>query len=199
MPPSPARTGAAFSLGLELGPVVSNAGFGGEAGLLGLFLGRHLGAGLFGRYGLQGRAQQARGAFEAGALGAVGTALGERVWLDGVVELGLSLQRAQGEADGSTANVSASGGTIGGGLLVSVSPLRHLQLGARVMGRWSSPSADARDVTSTTAKSNGNGNGKGNGANKTVTTTTLDPASQHAVDALGGGAISLALSLGYAF
>ena len=196
-PAAPAA--AAFSLGLEAGPTVSNAGFGAEAGLIGFVHGRHLGAGVFGRYGVQGRPAQSRGAFEAGGLGAIGTPLGSRAWLGGLVELGVSLQRAKGEADGNSANIAASGAMVGGGVIALFTPTPRLLLGARVMGRWSSPSADARDVTSTTAKNPGNGNGRGNGANKTVTTTTTDAASQNAVDALGGGAVVLALSVGYAF
>lgn len=200
-PSAPPSNGPAapisFSVGVEAGPSASNAGLGAEGGLLGFAHGRHLGAGLFGRFGAQGRSVQSRTAFDAGALGALGTPLGTRVWLGGVFELGVSLQRAEGEADGNTASFSASGITVGGGLMALFKPSAHLQLGARVLGRWSSPVADAAEVTATTAKNNGKG--KGNGANKTVTTTTVDPASQNAVEALGGGAVSVLFGIGYAF
>lgn len=199
--PPPAATAppseVVVSVGVEAGPTVSNAGLGGEGGVLGFAHGRHLGAGIFGRYGVQGRAAQSRGAFEAGALGAVGTPLGPRVWLGGAFELGLSLQRAEGEADGNTASFAASGATVGGGAIALFTPTPRFQLAARLLGRWSSPAADPAEVTATTAKNNGKG--KGVGAGKTVTTTAVDPASQNASQALGGGALSLVLGVGYVF
>ncbi len=195
--PSVVKAGPSLSLGIEAGPAFTNAGAGAAGGIFALLRGRHLGVGVFGRYGAQGTAPQSRRAIEAGALGAIGAPLGERAWLGGVVELGVSLQRADGQADGNDARFSASGATIGGGLMALYQPTRHLQLGARLVGNWSSPEADPAEITATTAKNNGKG--KGLGANKTVTTTTVDPASRNAAEALGGGAVSLFLGVGYAF
>jgi len=54
-------------------------------------------------------------------------------------------------------------------------------------------------LTSISEKTPGNGRGQGVGMTKSETTMTVDPASQRAVDALGGGCGSLALSVGYSF
>jgi hypothetical protein len=198
--PSPKGSASAI-VALEAGPVASAGGVGGDIGVSGLWLGRTFGAGPFVRYGAQGAPLHGRSAFEAGALGVVGGHVSERVWLGGVGELGVSVQRANGEADGSKADASATGVTIGGGGIALLSLGKAFVLGARATGRWSSANAAPRQSTTSTTKpvGNGNGNGRGTPPEKTTTTVTTSPASQEASDALGGGALALTLLVGYAF
>lgn len=200
--PAPAaKSSAAAIVALETGPVASAGGVGGDIGVSGLWLGRTFGAGPFVRYGAQGAPLHGRSAFEAGAFGVVGGHVSERVWLGGVGELGVSVQRANGEADGSKADASATGVTIGGGGIALLSLGKAFVLGARATGRWSSANAAPRQSTTSTTKpvGNGNGNGRGTPPEKTTTTVTTSPASQEASDALGGGALALTLLVGYAF
>ena len=191
----------AVIVALEGGPVVSAGGVGGRAGLLALGLGRTFGAGAFADYGAQAGPRRSRGEAEAGGIAVVGTSVGQRVWLGAALELGVSVQRARGDVDGTERTATGTGVLLGAGGLLLISPTARLRLGSRLGARWSSATAAARTLTTVTDKTPGNGNprGEGQGVDKTRTETSLDPASREASEAVGGAALALTLVAGIAF
>ena len=81
---------------------------GGSGGLWAGYLGSRFGGGLFGRYAQASTDAHARRALGGGAFGIVGARLGERTFLGGILEAGLSAERAEGHADGRTASSNAT-------------------------------------------------------------------------------------------
>lgn len=191
-------------VGVAAGPAVSPAGFGGEAGLLIGLQWRHAGVGLVGRLSGQAQAMHSRRALEAAAVGFLGTPIGgsERTWLGAVAEIGVSSQQATGKSDGTQATLNASGLSLGLGPMFTVRVGQRARVGAALVGRWSSASADPATSTTTTEKGNpgvGNGQGAGQGGGKTVTTVAEVPASREAAGALGGVSGAAQLFVSYAF
>lgn len=207
-PPSTTLPGAppappAVAVGLVPGFIVAGqAGAGPEVAIGALVMGSYLRGGLMLRYGHASASGRSRSEASASAVGMGGTFVSPSVWLGGFASLGLAMERTSATNAGATSEGRATG------LLVSAGPIAFFGLGAgwhlstAIDLRWSTANATPESATVTTVvdKTNpGQGKGKPPTGTTTTSTTAVEPASQDAVDALGGSGVAATLGVWRAF
>lgn len=200
---APAPPPATVAVGLVPGWIVaSQAGVGPEVAIGALVMGTYLRGGLMLRYGHASTSGRSRSEASASAVGMGGTFVSPSVWLGGFAGLGLAMERTSATDAGTTSEGRATG------LLISGGPIAFFGLGAgwhlstAIDLRWSTASATAESATVTTVvdKTNpGQGKGKPPTGTTTTSTTAVEPASQDAVDALGGSGVAATLGVWRAF